>query len=236
VNTIIVESTDLIQIVCERKGNDQNVVKDEWDLILQQFMVRIYANKEGETLYYVEALENGGIRYSIHLKVPKTKDKFQHLGNFACSDGWIDDLKLTEAGERIYKERVSLGTGEDVDGLTPLHVNLFLVLGYIEQKSKERGRRIVKNGSHRPKYSREHRLSTSKNKIYLLDDIITYASEKYVPESGHSEYTCPCWEVRGHYRHYKNGNVIFIKSYKKGKEKDKAEPISHEYRLERGQK
>ena len=41
--------------------------------------------------------------------------------------------------------------------------------------------------------------------------------------------TCTCWGVRGHYRHYKNGKVVFIKAYKKGKDKDKYE--GKEYRL-----
>ena len=35
-----------------------------------------------------------------------------------------------------------------------------------------------------------------------------------------AEYTCPCWGVRGHFRHYKNGKVIFIEPHLKGKDKD----------------
>ena len=29
--------------------------------------------------------------------------------------------------------------------------------------------------------------------------------------------TCPCWGVRGHYRHLSNGKVVFVKPYRKGK-------------------
>ena len=81
------------------------------------------------------------------------------------------------------------------------------------------------------KYSREYRISTKTNKIYLLSDVIKYVSNNYIPESGHHNIQCPCWEVRGHYRHYKTGKVVFIPSYKKGKDKDKAEPKPHEYYL-----
>ena len=35
-----------------------------------------------------------------------------------------------------------------------------------------------------------------------------------------AEITCPCWGVRGHFRHYKNGKVVFIEPFMKGKEKD----------------
>ena len=34
------------------------------------------------------------------------------------------------------------------------------------------------------------------------------------------EIKCLCWGVRGHVRHYKNGNEVFIKPYKKGKERN----------------
>ena len=36
-----------------------------------------------------------------------------------------------------------------------------------------------------------------------------------------AEITCLAWGVRGHFRHLRNGKVIFIDSYIKGKEKDK---------------
>lgn len=71
----------------------------------------------------------------------------------------------------------------------------------------------------------------SNDKIYLLDDIV-----EYVNENGFSSFSsekhiinCPCWSVRGHYRHYKNGRVIFVKSYEKGKEKGKATPKEKTY-------
>jgi hypothetical protein len=31
---------------------------------------------------------------------------------------------------------------------------------------------------------------------------------------------CPAWEVRGHYRHYKNGKVTYVKPHVKGKLRD----------------
>ena len=37
------------------------------------------------------------------------------------------------------------------------------------------------------------------------------------------QLTCPCWGVRGHYRHLSNGKVVFVKPYRKGKLRDKLE-------------
>ena len=36
-----------------------------------------------------------------------------------------------------------------------------------------------------------------------------------------AEIHCLAWGVRGHFRHYKNGKVIFVNAYVKGKERDK---------------
>lgn len=47
--------------------------------------------------------------------------------------------------------------------------------------------------------------------------------------SKRTKWHCPAWGVRGHYRHYKNGNVVFIQPYIKGKEKDRYE--GREYKL-----
>lgn len=39
-------------------------------------------------------------------------------------------------------------------------------------------------------------------------------------ESSHHSMTCPCWGVAGHWRTYKNGNQVWIKPYRKGKERN----------------
>ena len=40
-------------------------------------------------------------------------------------------------------------------------------------------------------------------------------------------YLCPCWGVRGHWRHLKDGRKIWINAYKKGKLKDNPEIYEH---------
>ncbi len=42
--------------------------------------------------------------------------------------------------------------------------------------------------------------------------------------------SCPCWAVRGHYRHLANGKVVFVKPYTKGTQrKNKALQVSKDY-------
>ena len=53
--------------------------------------------------------------------------------------------------------------------------------------------------------------------------------EKVVRSKGITEYNCPCWGVRGHIRHLKSGKQIYIKPYKKGKERDKYEAREYNF-------
>lgn len=84
------------------------------------------------------------------------------------------------------------------------------------------------------KYSREHRISTSQNKVYLLDDIVKYVHDNYVPQGGTHNIRCECWEVRGHYRTYKGGKKVWINAYKKGKKRNEIEPKDKTYYLSKG--
>jgi hypothetical protein len=50
-----------------------------------------------------------------------------------------------------------------------------------------------------------------------------------VSENGTHKITCPCWSVRGHYRHYKSGKVVFVRSYEKGKDKGNSKAVDKTY-------
>lgn len=64
---------------------------------------------------------------------------------------------------------------------------------------------------------------------YFFKDIINYA--KLHPTKASIHYRCECWGVRGHFRHYGTGQVIFIKPYLKGAKKDIIKPHSNNYLL-----
>lgn len=69
--------------------------------------------------------------------------------------------------------------------------------------------------------------------VFLLDDIVEYINENGMSRTRHTGNVmkCPCWGVRGHYRHYKSGKVVFVKEYKKGKERANTEPKSKTYTI-----
>ena len=102
-------------------------------------------------------------------------------------------------------------------------------MSHIMQKGLERQKEYRVSGGRKYKYSREHRISTERQKIYLFDDIVNYVSDNYVLLKKHYKIQCPCWEVRGHYRHYKSGKIVFVRNYKKGKRRHTEQPKAKEY-------
>lgn len=109
---------------------------------------------------------------------------------------------------------------------------VFRIMIYIMNTPREK---TVKNKLQRKDDKpKENKTKVQKeNKIYLLDEIVEYVSEKgfTVDSNGTHKINCPCWSVRGHYRHYKSGKVIFIQNYKKGKERDSKEPKDKTYNI-----
>lgn len=63
----------------------------------------------------------------------------------------------------------------------------------------------------------ERSKSRKKTEYKLFEIIRKY--EKHMNHNRHS-MTCEHWEVKGHFRHYKNGKVVYIKPFSKGKNKD----------------
>ena len=146
---------------------------------------------------------------------------------------WIYQDDILKGSAVMHPECRSTLYGEASDIVAKDTCKIVLwYMGFIMSEINNRAIKIKDKKLNVPhKYSREHRLSTEKNKIYLLDDLVKYASDNYVAEGIHHEISCPCWEVRGHYRHYKSGKVVFIPAYHKGKERDKVQPKEKEYYL-----
>ena len=64
---------------------------------------------------------------------------------------------------------------------------------------------------------------------FLLKDIVRYTGTHQTKKS--VKYSCECWGVRGHIRHYDDGRTTFIHPFKKGKKRDVLEPRSKTYLL-----
>lgn len=57
--------------------------------------------------------------------------------------------------------------------------------------------------------------------LYLSDELTYYAAFNVPEEKLKRSIKCPVWDVRGFYRHYKNGKTVWINSFQKGKDRNK---------------
>lgn len=124
-------------------------------------------------------------------------------------------------------------TKEEDKQYAPLYTEcaerIYAVMSYImttERKRVEKQRPAQKAS---PK--KKHKSKSENKSIYLLSEIVDYVNDNglLIRPSGNHKITCPCWSVRGHYRTYKNGKKVFVKSFEKGKERGKVAPKQHTY-------
>ena len=70
--------------------------------------------------------------------------------------------------------------------------------------------------------------------IHIGDICINLGKSSGTKKSGVLHRKCMCWGVRGHNRYYKNGKVVYIKPYKKGRDRSKVKPDGKTYVLKSG--
>ena len=58
------------------------------------------------------------------------------------------------------------------------------------------------------------------NKVRLVRTYRLKKNWKAVVEKKVHDFHCKAWGVRGHFRHYKNGSIVFIQPYVKGKDRE----------------
>lgn len=78
-----------------------------------------------------------------------------------------------------------------------------------------------------PKHKRSKCKAIEVRYMRLVDEPVPTRNE----DAKHRSLNCPCWGVIGHMRHYKSGKTVWIKPYKKGKERknpEKYQPKDYE--------
>ena len=147
---------------------------------------------------------------------------------------WIKDIvyrieldESTHEGMTVYcnsEEKKYTEIGHDISQM------VVRTMAYIMSTPRDK---TIKSKTSKEKIGKTTKITNGNaNKIYLLDEIVDYVNENGLTIlPGKHIINCPCWNVRGHYRHYKSGKVVFIKNYEKGKEKGKVKPKDKTYTI-----
>ena len=153
-----------------------------------------------------------------------TNDKlFKVLLEPTLKDG---KLEVESNGKVIHISPLNMNDLKYSDTLDIfLAINFFIKhLPHTYQKSERKVEETIETGKGiNKKYKRVVHLERNFNFVNL--DKLSKTSIKH-------SFSCLCWGVRGHLRHLKSGKVVFVKPFKKGKERNNMEAFSEkEYRL-----
>lgn len=223
-------------IVCEIK--DLKPLKELGDIlkckfIFSDFTLRLIdGDKVHEALiqlYSRELLLDEGM-VVVPEPIPEKEDKFPEVSYYIqFSEKYGMQImvgQVTDVKDEVYRRYEKI----DHDYCTLIIRALITIMEKIESREKairkvDRSRKVNSRG--------ENHLSKKDNKILLLDDLIEYVVENnlYQKSVKHSQISCPCWSVRGHYRTYKSGKKVFVKPFEKGKKRGKVAPKQHVYTI-----
>ena len=132
----------------------------------------------------------------------------------------------------INEEALDYYSFDDIARLSFWLGNFWLGIQYEMNNPPEETRVIEQRGP----ISGDSEEYKSGNRIVLVKRVIPVDKNgnviEYGPTNSGRTYKCPAWRVAGHPRHYKNGKVIYIAPYPKGKERDNPDAlIEKEYRF-----
>ena len=236
-NTIVV-NYDTYADICWLSSSESSLTLFE-DFIFEKFCYKIKNNSgivKTITVEFFEGTKSGRAKevYSNNKTIAVNWDFKQ--GIFQSED-IILDFENIEMMDLIEKEALEcpneIKYQTYVDGIFEQYrfvaccvvENIVKLCNYIMSANREK---VYKESN--KNYKNNNNLTTSSirtnKKVFLLDEIVEYVHDNNLLSKNKSTHNiqCDCWGVRGHYRHYKNGKVVFVKEYKKGKNRDKKEP------------
>lgn len=151
------------------------------------------------------------------------------IGRFS-NDTWdmlyhYDELKGGWRFDGKVDTEMAFGESGRREAVKRMHAIIYGTMLYIIEYAKKRTEKVSPQVTRKERENYEYK----PRECYLLNDIVRYVS---IHPNKHSiKYRCEVWGVRGHIRHYKNGKMVFIKPYKKGKKRAFLEPKSRTYLL-----
>ena len=218
------ELNEIIQLTKDREEFTKTWMHIiENGFIWNEFMLKVI---ELDQTYKVRIEENNNEQY-INIK------KIQYDKNGLVTKAYKYRLSIIEYLERlkvfviearkkgvteIYRENDEL-----IDIIPPMQF-----MEYIIRESKKRTYEyVIKEEKEVTEHTKNKTVKNNKKEYNLLDAIKIY--QKNEGEKRKYEITCESWDVRGYFRHYKNGKVIWIAPFKKGKKRK--EENNKEYKL-----
>ncbi len=179
--------------------NNEILLPFEW-FELNGNSFRLYIKAEGESGDFAIAL------------VTKNKQKVMWCALYSYEDG--------------SRFGVTYGDRKEYENICQCIIGVKWVMAYLHSMKKKYKKSEKPNKEIKVREKAEKEKSKSKIHYITVDDAVSLMHQ--TKESGY-KVTCECYGVRGHYRHYKTGKIVFIKPYLKGTKRNESKPVMQEY-------
>lgn len=198
---------------------EHHIAHDFDNIPLHRFCLSLYEADGKYFQYFFITQTNGNLHFDIeddgttatahcdisYKKTPTGELELELLDNTNALT-WLTKTAEIEGGEQVTHWQWMV----DVF----FSINSFM-LNFGDVTMEVETKEVHEQSGNRSQRRHEHRNSVRLFKSYrLIKNWKSQARKK-------AEITCPAWGVRGHFRHLRNGKVIFIEPFVKGKERDK---------------
>lgn len=175
---------------------------------------KIIEIKEPLDVVYKVKIDGYGDKQNIHVR-----EIVHHMtGRRIIKEYDTTVLSFIEDFSKVLKNNVGLDWSEwNLDNESTAVLVPMCFMRYCVDKAMNRESIEMPITQKRYKPINERSKSRKKTEYKLFEIIRKY--EKHMNHNRHC-MMCEHWEVKGHFRHYKNGKVVYIKQFSKGKNKD----------------
>ncbi len=211
-NTIVVDDVTKIPQVL---NYTENFIFDSCELIFEDYKCVIESKAKIE---YIESVDE----YCEYLSAIINDLSDTHKIKILLNDGCYCGVELIDTTHTKWEKAI---------GRCEYPAEMILsICNYIMTTKRDKVARQLVSSITRSNEKGNAKANKTK-KVYLLDEIVEYVNENSlaVSENGTHKITCPCWSVRGHYRHLKSGKAVFVRSYEKGKDKGNSKAVDKTY-------
>lgn len=184
----------------------------------------IKVDKKTKTLS-ISLTHNGIRKFTFRFGVDRVEDEKVMLSE-VCEGPLFENILSnknisSDEAVKVLQETVAFHLGM-----------VYVIETYIMSKQKDRKIKYVEIDEHEVKThnsngKKRKRIKKREDKPVVInfDDIVS----GHIMKGHKHEIRCAKWPVRGHYRHYKSGKVIFVKSFEKGKDRNKGKNVDKTY-------
>lgn len=221
-NTITITEKDISEKLSKYKGDKyfENFIFNDFRIISRvdnhKNVYKVHINENiNEVLYRI--IMDGSYK-DCEFKFTENEEgwKFIETPKGDMVNDWVESM-IRHDGESLSNDDISKRVYMLMCGVVELIIRL---KQYIMNESYKRTT-ITKDSNCKAKVSDNGGSKQNNHKRkpveqFLLGDIVEYVN------SNRREFkiTCECWNVRGHFRHYKSGKVIWIAEYEKGEKRN----------------